>query len=63
MVLSKVAARNQQLLKIFESFPFSLLACLYIFLLRSHGDIELNARPNKSKENNLSICHWNLSCA
>ena len=46
----------------FESFLFSLLTCLYIFLLlRSHGDIELNPGPNKSKENNLSICHWNLN--
>ena len=44
-----------------ENFIFSLLTCLYIFLLlRSHGDIELNLGPNKSKENNLSICNWNL---
>ena len=35
---------------------------MYIFLLLpSHGDIELNTGPNKSKENNLSICHWNLN--
>ena len=35
---------------------------MYIFfLLCSHGDIELNPGPNKSKENNLSICHWNLN--
>ena len=46
----------------FENFLFSFLTCLYIFLLlRSHGDIELNPGPNKSKENNLSICHWNLN--
>ena len=46
----------------FESFLFSLLTCLYIFLLLcSHGDIELNPGANKSKENNLSICHWNLN--
>ena len=29
--------------------------------MRSHGNIELNPGPNKSKENNLSICHWNLN--
>ena len=46
----------------FESFIFSLITCLYIFLLLcSHGDIELNPGANKSKENNLSICHWNLN--
>ena len=46
----------------FESFLFSSLTCLYIFLLLcSHGDIELNPGPNKSNENNLSICHWNLN--
>ena len=46
----------------FENFLFSLLTCLYIFLLlRSHADIELNPGPKKSKENNLSICHWNLN--
>ena len=46
----------------FGSFFFSLLTCLYIFLLlRSHGDIELNPGPNKSKENNLSVCHWNCN--
>ena len=46
----------------FESLFFSLLTCFYLFLLlHSHGDIELNPGPNKSKENNLSICHWNLN--
>ena len=46
----------------FRSFLFSLLTRLYIFLLlRSHGDIELSPGPNKSKENNLSICHLNLN--
>ena len=46
----------------FESFLFSLLKCLYIFLLlRSHEDIELNPGPNKSKQDNLSIWHWNLN--
>ena len=45
-----------------ESFFFSLLTILYMFLLlRSHGDIELNPGPRKSKENNLSVCHWNLN--
>ena len=45
-----------------ESFLFSLLTSFYIFfLLRSHEDIELNPGANKSKENNLSICHWNLN--
>ena len=45
---------------VFWKFSFSLLTCLYIFLLlRSHRDIELNPGPNKSKENNLSVCHWN----
>ena len=34
---------------------------MYVFiLLRCHGDIELNAGPKKSKENTLSVCHWNL---
>ena len=46
----------------FESFFFSLLTCLYIFLLlRSHGDIELKPGSNKSKDNTLSIRHWNLN--
>ena len=46
----------------FESFLLSLLTCLYIFFFCvPHGDIELNPGPNKSKENNLSICHWNLN--
>ena len=46
----------------FKSFFFSLLTCLYIFLLlHSHGDNELNRGPKKSKENTLSICHWNLN--
>ena len=46
----------------FESFIFSLSTCLYIFLLlRFPGDIEINPGPNKWKENNLSICHWNLN--
>ena len=45
-----------------ESAFFSLLTMLYIFLLlRSHGDIEINPGPRKSKENNLSVCHWNLN--
>ena len=35
---------------------------MYVFiLLRCHGDIELNAGPKKSKENTLSVCHWNLN--
>ena len=46
----------------FESFFLSLLTCLYSFLLlRSHGDIELNAGPKKSKELTLSICYCNLN--
>ena len=46
----------------FESFSFSLLICLRNFLLlHSHGGIELNPGPSKSKENNLCICHWNLN--
>ena len=45
-----------------ESFVFSLLTLLYMFLLlRSHGDIELNPGPRKSNDNNLSVCHWNLN--
>ena len=45
-----------------ESFSFSLLTILYMFLLlRSHGDIELNPGPRKSNDNNLSVCHWNLN--
>ena len=43
-----------------ESF-FSLLTILYMFLLRSHGDIKLNPGPCKSNDNNLSVCHWNLN--
>ena len=41
----------------FENLFFSLLTCLYdvFLLLRSHGDIELNLGPNKSKENNLFV--------
>ena len=31
------------------------------FLLRSHGDIELNPGPRKTKGNTLSVCHWNLN--
>ena len=35
---------------------------MYIFLLLcSHWDIKLNPGANKSKENNLSIGHWNLN--
>ena len=35
---------------------------MYIFvLLRRHGDIELNSGPRKSKENTVSVCHWNLN--
>ena len=45
----------------FENTLFSLLTLLYVFiLLRCHGDIELNPGPKKSKENTLSVCHWNL---
>ena len=33
---------------------------MYVFiLLRCHGDTELNPDPKKSKENILSVCHWN----
>ena len=46
----------------FESSYLFLLTFLYIFiLLRGHGDIELNPGPRKSKENTLSVCHWNLN--
>ena len=46
----------------FENTLFSLLILLYVFiLLRCHGDIELNPGPKKSKENTLSVCHWNLN--
>ena len=46
----------------FENFLFTLLTLLYIIsLLRCHGDIELNPGPRKSKENTLSVCHWNLN--
>ena len=45
-----------------DNFFFSLRTILYIFLLlRCHGDIELNPVPSKSNDNNLSVCHWNLS--
>ena len=46
----------------FETVYIFLLAFLYIFsFLNCHGDIELNPGPRKLKENNLSICHWNLN--
>ena len=46
----------------FENFLFFLLTFLYMFfLLRYHGDIELNPGPRKLKENTLSVCHWNLN--
>ena len=46
----------------FENTLFSLLTLLYVFILfRCHGDIELNLVPKKSKENTLSVCHWNLN--
>ena len=46
----------------FETAYIFLLAFLYIFsFLNCHGDIELNPGPRKLKENNLSICHWNLN--
>ena len=34
--------------------------CIFL-LLRFHGDIKLNPGPNKSKQNNPSIFHWNLN--
>ena len=34
--------------------------CIFL-ILRFHGDIELNPGPNKWKQNNLSIFHWNLN--
>ena len=44
-----------------STLPF-LLTFLYIsFLLRRHGDIELNSGPRKSKGNTVSVCHWNLN--
>ena len=47
---------------IFESFCFSLITLLYLFiLLKCHGDIELNPGPRKIKTNTLSVCHWNLN--
>ena len=46
----------------FESAYIFLLTFVYIFsFLYGHGDIELNPGPRKSKENTLSICHWNLN--
>ena len=46
----------------FESVFLSLLTFLYIFLLlQSHGDVELNSGPRKTKGNTLSVCHWNLN--
>ena len=45
-----------------QSVFLSLLTVLYIFLfLQSHGDIELNPGPRKTKENTISVCHWNLN--
>ena len=38
----------------------SLLTLLYIFsFLLCNGDIESDPGPQKSKQNSLSICHWN----
>ena len=46
----------------FGSVFLSLLTFLFIFfLLQSRGEIELNPGPRKTKENNLSVCHWNLN--
>ena len=46
----------------FESAYILLLTFVYIFsFLYCHGHIELNPGPRKSKENTLSICHWNLN--
>ena len=46
----------------FESAYILLLTFVYIFsFLYCHGYIELNPGPRKSKENTLSICHWNLN--
>ena len=46
----------------FENALLSLLTLLYmIIFLQRHGDIELNPGPRKSKENALSVCHWNLN--
>ena len=46
----------------FENTLLSILMLLYVFVfLRSHGDTELNPGPKKSKENALSVCHWNLN--
>ena len=46
----------------FESAYILLLTFVYNFsFLYCHGDIELNPGPRKSKENTLSICHWNLN--
>ena len=46
----------------FQSAYIFLLKFVYIFsFLYCHVDIELNPGPRKSKENTLSICHWNLN--
>ena len=46
----------------FENVCFSLLILLYLFIcLKSHGDIELNPGPRKSKNCSLSVCHSNLN--
>ena len=40
----------------------SLLTLLYNFsFFLCNGDIEPNPGPRKSKQNSLSICHWNLN--
>ena len=46
----------------FENAFLSLLILWYVFhFLLCHGDIELNPGPKKSKDNALSVCHWNLN--
>ena len=46
----------------FENTFLFLLTLLYVFvLLQCHGDIELNPDPKKSKDNILSVCHWNIN--
>ena len=40
-------------------FPINPLYIFSFFLC--NGDIEPNPGPRKSKQNSLSICHWNLN--
>ena len=46
----------------FENTLLAILTLLHVFVfLRCHCDTELNPGPKKSKQNAISVCHWNLN--